>query len=271
DSSLLFFARGRLLGVLPANRQGDIVYSHQGLTFGGVVADDKLTIARTLAVFDALRCYLGERGVGSLIYKAVPHIYHRRPADEDLYALFRNGAGLIRRDVATAIDYSAPRIPSEARRWGLRYAAKQGLAFGESGAWPEYWDLLTSVLAERHAIRPVHSLSEIMLLRGRFPQAIRLFTALSPAGSLLAGVVIFETPTVAHAQYAAASAEGRAARALDGLYTFVIDFYRSSKRWFDFGISTDCDGRVLNMGLAQQKEEFGGSSVVYDVYRVSIK
>lgn len=270
DASLLFFEKERLLGVLPANRQDDTVCSHQGLTFGGVVAGDKLTASRMLAVFDALRQYLIEIGVRSLIYKVVPYIYHIRPAQEDLYALFRHGGKLIRRDISTTIDYSCPGISVHSRRKAGRAPERAGLSFGESGRWEEYWALLTLALKTRHGLRPVHSLPEICLLRDRFPQVIRLFTASSPTGAVVAGAVVFETHTVAHIQYGTVSEEGRAVRALDGLYAYLIDYYRASKRWFDFGISSESEGRVLNEGLAKQKEEFGASSVVYDTYRLSI-
>jgi lipid II:glycine glycyltransferase (peptidoglycan interpeptide bridge formation enzyme) len=120
-------------------------------------------------------------------------------------------------------------------------------------------------------LQPVHSIDEILLLHRRFPKAIRLFTAQVPAGPVLAGVVIFETATVAHAQYGAVSDEGRRIRALDALYMFLINYYRQSKRWFDFGISSEQDGRMLNPGLANQKEEFGGTGVAYDTYRMSVR
>jgi len=270
DASLLFFEKERLIGLLPANRVDDTIYSHQGLTFGGVVAADKLNASRMLSVFDALRHQLSEAGVRALVYKPVPHIYHRRPAEEDLYALFRHGAKLLRRDISTTIDYTSCAGSAHSRRKAGGKPGRSGLCFGESKRWEEYWALLTQVLVGRHGVRPVHSLAEIRLLRDRFPEAIRLFTALSPSGAVLAGVVIFETRTVAHAQYGAVSAEGRAVRALDGLYMFLIEYYQASKCWFDFGISSDRDGRVLIDGLAKQKEEFGGSSVVYDTYRLAI-
>lgn len=270
DASLLFFGKGRLFGVLPANRSGDTVYSHQGLTFGGVVAADRLNASRMLAVFDALQQHLRQLGVRSLVYKPVPHIYHRRPAEEDLYALFRHGAELIRRDISTTIDYASPGLTAHARRKGYGKAERAGLTYGESDRWAEYWELLTSVLAARHGIRPVHSLAEIRLLRERFPAAIRLFAAVSPTGTLLAGAVVFETATMAHVQYGSVSSEGRAVCALDGLYRFLIDSYRTSKRWFDFGISSEGEGRVLNEGLVTQKEEFGGSGTTYDTYRIPI-
>ena len=37
DHSLLFFYKNQLLSMLPANSSGDTLYSHQGLTFGGMI------------------------------------------------------------------------------------------------------------------------------------------------------------------------------------------------------------------------------------------
>jgi uncharacterized protein (DUF486 family) len=37
DYSLLIFEEDKLIAVLPANRVGETVYSHQGLTYGGLV------------------------------------------------------------------------------------------------------------------------------------------------------------------------------------------------------------------------------------------
>jgi len=270
DCSLLFFDKSHLIGVLPTNRHDDTVYSHQGLTFGGIVAGDRLGAERMLAVFDALRGHLAEAGVRSLVYKPVPHIYHRRPAEEDLYALFRHGAELVRRDISTTIDYGLPLNATLTRRASIRKAQAAGVELNKSDRWGDYWQLLTAALWARHGLRPVHSLAEISMLHRRFPSAIRLFTARAPGGPILAGVVIFETAAVAHAQYGAVSDEGRRVRALDALYMFLIDYYRPSKRWFDFGISSEQDGRVLNLGLANQKEEFGGTGVAYDTYRLSV-
>jgi hypothetical protein len=270
DASLLFFEKGRLLGMLPANRSDDTVYSHQGLTFGGVIAGDRLNASRMLSVFDALLRHLSETGVRSLVYKPVPHIYHRRPAEEDLYALFRHGAELVRRDISTTIQYGSSGGSSGPRRKAGGKPERSGVCCAESRRWEEFWALLTEVLMARHGVQPVHSLAEICLLRDRFPEAIRLFAAVSASGAVLAGVVIFETRTVAHAQYGGVSPEGRAVRALDGLYLYLIEYYRASKRWFDFGISSERDGQILIEGLARQKEEFGGSSVVYDTYRMPV-
>src|SRR5579862_8120217 len=104
DASLLFFDERDLLAVLPANRNGDQVVSHGGLTFGGVISRHNLGASAMLELFDALCGWLRGQGVKTLLYKPVPHIYHRMPAEEDLYALFRLGARLVRRDLSSTLD-----------------------------------------------------------------------------------------------------------------------------------------------------------------------
>src|SRR5438477_2063831 len=118
DCSLLFFEDERLRAIMPANRQADALISHGGLTFGGVLSDSRMNVELMLKVFDALKSYLRERGVGKVIYKAVPHIYHRLPSEEDLYCLYRHGAPLVRRDISSTIDMKV-RLPfTKGRKWG---------------------------------------------------------------------------------------------------------------------------------------------------------
>ena len=45
DCSLMVFDENKLVAVLPANRVEDIVYSHQGLTYGGLVYNEKIKLA----------------------------------------------------------------------------------------------------------------------------------------------------------------------------------------------------------------------------------
>src|SRR5947209_19917840 len=110
------------------------------------------------SVFDALESYRAGAGVRSLIYKPVRHIYHRRPAEEDLYALFRNGAELVRRDISAAIDYTSPAAATPVRRASVRKAQEANLDVAESDEWEAFWDLLTAVLWSQHSLKPVHSI-----------------------------------------------------------------------------------------------------------------
>ncbi len=268
DLSLMVFEDGALVALLPLNRAGDEVWSHQGLTFGGLVIEDP-GVARVLAILDACADHLRAEGVTQLGYKALPPIYAAAPAQDDLYWLFRRDAALVRRDVSVAIDYRARGPVSSRRVRGARKAMKAGLTFGRSQDWPGFWRVLEAVLAGRHGAAPVHSLAEIQRLAAGFPDEIALFVA-SARGEIQAGVVMFRSMHVAHAQYIAAGEAGRENGSLDGLFEHLIALHASTHRYFDFGISTTDQGRMLNEGLMRQKEEFGGGAVVHDIYRVTL-
>jgi microcystin degradation protein MlrC len=116
----------------------------------------------------------------------------------------------------------------------------------------------------------VHSLEELQRLAGLFPTAIRLFDARDAVGALLAAVLVFDTGDVAHTQYMVSSADGRKCGALDAIVAQLLRNDFASRRFFNFGISTEDDGRMLNAGLAYQKESFGGRAVVHDHYEFDV-
>jgi hypothetical protein len=268
DASLMVEAEGELVGLLPLNRSGAEVWSHQGLTFGGLIHGG-IGVQAAMEALDACCEALRAQGAATLVYKALPWIYARSPAEQDLYWLFRRGGVLVRRDVSAAIDYRARGRISSRRERGAKKAAKAGLAFAPSDDWSGYWRLLEAVLGERHGVRPVHSVEEIEMLAGRFPGRITLHLA-TFGDQVMAGVVMFCADHVAHAQYIAVGEAGREAGALDGLFDHLIGRYAQSHRYFDFGISTNDQGQVLNEGLMRQKEEFGASAVTHDVYRLAL-
>ena len=260
------------MAVLPANYKAEerTVYSHGGLTYGGLLLAERITVADTMQVMacatEWMRLTLGAK---EWIYKPIPHIYHRAPAEEDLYALFRQEATLVARGVSAAIAGGNTLPMQELRRRGVKKAAANNVTYEESDALPEFWGILEEVLAMRHDCKPVHTVAEMERLRVAFPDNIRLFVAKAD-GRVVAGTLIYETEQVAHAQYIATSAEGRSMGALDGLFCHLITEVFAEKRYFDFGISTEQGGRYLNEGLAFQKEGFGARAVVYDTYKVKI-
>ena len=270
DASLLVARRGKLVAVLPANRQGARVASHAGLSYGGLIVADTLGAQHSWELMQALQRYWRGHDVAELLYKTVPAIYHHLPCEEDRYALLRCGAQLVRRDALSVIGPTAAHWPPKRRRaitQATRHKPELGFAShqGADAPWHAFWPLLTQELQSRHATHPVHSAAEIALLAGRFPAEIGLHLA-SWEGRLVAGLALFETATVSHLQYMAADEQGRRCAALDLLLEQAIARAQASGKWFDFGHSNEDDGRVLNAGLAFYKESFGASTVVHDHY-----
>ena len=139
---------------------------------------------------------------------------------------------------------------------------------GPSEDWEGYWQLLSSLLDSRYGTRPVHTLEEMRLLQGRFPDNIRLYTA-TLDGELMAGVVMYLSQPVAHCQYIGASPQGKDIKALTLLFDHLIsEHQRLGYRYFDFGISNEDHGRYLNEGLVRQKSRLGGRGIVYNTFEV---
>ncbi|SEA52495.1 GNAT family N-acetyltransferase [Marinobacterium iners] len=270
DHSLMIHnSSEKLIALLPANRDGKAIYSHQGLTFGGFVVDEKVKTAEVLDIFAAVRDFLRADGFERLIYKCIPYIYHDKPSEEDRYALFINNANLIRRDVTSTIDLREKPRYSKGRKWSINKAKKEGVLVRESDDYDKFWELLEEVLQTNHSAKPVHTLNEIELLSGRFPNNIRLFLA-EKEGRVLSGALIYESKYVAHTQYLANSSEGRNVGGLDLTLDYLLTEYSKNKRYFDFGISCEQSGRYLNEGLIAQKEGFGARAVVHDFYELFI-
>jgi hypothetical protein len=270
DHSLMFLdADETLLAVMPANIKDEALSSHGGLTFGGIITDSRMKTQLMLELFESLKSYLQSVKIRQLVYKAIPHIYHQLPAEEDLYALYRVGAKLIRRDVSTTIDLDNKLSFSKGRKYEIKQAQKYGLEVKQSIAFDNFMSIEEKVLGSKYDSKPTHTAGELGMLAEKFPEAIKLFVAIRN-GEMLAGVVIYESPRVVHAQYIAASDEGKKVGALDLVLNYLISDYCSGKKYFDFGISTVNNGRELNLGLIENKQSFGGRAVVYDFYELEI-
>jgi hypothetical protein len=270
DASLMFHGAGkRLIALLPATIRDTTLYSHAGLTFGGIVSDEGMKAVMMLEVFDAMRAHLIERGLTRVVYKAVPHIYHKLPAEEDLYALYRHQAKMVRRDISSAILLKDKLQFSKGRKWAIKQALKNGLEVRRSDDFRSFMAIEEQVLEEKHNLRPVHSTEEIQVLAERFPENIKLFSAYGN-NTMLAGVLVYEGDTVAHAQYIAANDEGKQKGALDLILEYLINDYYRHKDYFDFGISTEDDGRYLNSGLIENKQSFGARAIVHDFYELAL-
>ena len=76
DNSLLFYENNRLLAVLPASIQGNELYSHAGLTFGGLLYPQKLGVTDILKIFESLISYMNTEGFTKINYKVIPYIFH---------------------------------------------------------------------------------------------------------------------------------------------------------------------------------------------------
>lgn len=269
DFSLMLYRGKDLIALLPVSRHDDSVISHGGLTYGGFITRPEITSIQMLALFESTAHYLRSQGIVNWYYKPVPYIYHNYPHAGEEYAIFRMGGERTACNLSSAIDLSEPLRYAQLRRRGINRALRQGVTVQRECDFAPFWHILERNLMERHGVEPVHTLQEISMLQERFPDNIELYTA-RLQGSVVAGCVVYNTGRVAHAQYISASPEGKACGALDYLFAHLIEQEYNTSRYFDFGISTEQNGMLLNSGLISQKEGFGARGVLYETYLITL-
>ena len=272
DHSLIFLSdKGKIVALLPANAAGETLYSHQGLTYGGMLVSMKSTAKEVIEAFRLLTDYAKEQDFKKIIYKPVPSLYHRYPCEEDLYALFyATHSALECRNISSVIDFRQPLTWSQNRRLGVNRAKRNGLYVKESDDFAAFWNILEDNLRERYNAAPVHSLAEITMLKTRFPDHIRLFMAYDSCHCPQAGTLIYDSNGVAHSQYISSTSVGKESHAVDLLFSEVIHHYAPTHRYFDLGTSNEQGGTYLNESLIHQKEGFGARAIIYDAWAITL-
>lgn len=270
DYSLLIFDdKDKLVAVLPANRVEDKVYSHQGLTYGGFIFNDKIILSKTLEVVKETLIYLNEKGIKAINLKLVPTIYHKIPSNEIDYILFLLEAKLYRRDTIAIVDLENKLPISRIRKRGIDKGIKKGLVVREVESFEDFWNkILIPNLQNKYEAKPVHSLEEIIYLKSKFPKLIKQYNVYHDT-EIVAGITVFEKERVIHPQYVSGNESfNNELGSLDFLYNHLINNVYASKKYFDFGISNENQGKNLNETLHYFKESFGARTINQDFYEV---
>lgn len=273
DYSLLVFdEKNHLKAILPANRVGDNLYSHQGLTYGGLVINASTLLFEVIQMSQVLLRFLYKQQILKLYLKIIPFIYNDIPSDEMEYISFLLHAKLYRRDAIAILDITNQIEKSRVRKRGIEKGLNNNLVIKEVDDFEIFWnELLIPNLKERYNVAPVHTLDEIRYLKLKFPTKIKQFNVYLDK-KVLGGVTIFETDNVIHPQYIAGNKDfNNLYGGLDFLYDYLINkVYRESK-YFDFGISNEKNGMQLNEKLHYWKESFGARTVVQNFYEIETK
>lgn len=271
DCSWMAFKGNRLLALLPANLTADgTLQSHGGLTYGGwILPPAHLNGADLLDIFtDACEVWRGQC-IRRLDYKPLPYLFAERPSQEDLYALFRLGAKVTEVNMSATIDLRNPGGLDQQQRRHLAKTRQLPVELTETDDIDSFMAMLAACLDERHGTRPVHTAEEMKLLAWRFPDNIRFFTA-NLDGRMEAGVCIYDTGRVAHAQYIATTPEGRRLNMLTPLFHWLITERYADRDYFDFGISNEDHGLYLNRGLLRQKCSYGATATAFMRYSLEL-
>ena len=271
DFSLLVFDKVKLVAVLPANRIENKVYSHQGLTYGGLVYASKLKIEKIETILDLLFDFFKSKRIEHFYLHPIPSFYLGQGNAAIDFFLMKRGAQLYRKEM-NMVAHLHQEIPiSKSKLKHFRRTEVLGLRVVEETNFQPFWEkILEPRLAEKYDTKPVHSLAEIQLLHQRFPKNIKQFSVYLE-DKIVAGITIFEFENGVKSQYGATSKKGEKYRALDFLFISLLDvFQKRGKHFFDMGIVNDSGEKGFHSGLLQQKEELGCTVWNQDFYKIKL-
>jgi len=277
DHSLILEKSGKVKALFPAvdvnsgNKRA--LVSHQGSSYGGIVAHENLSFRDSYDFVEAIIAYAHKSGFKRIQMTLPPAIYQRRVSNYLDFSLIKHGFSYKKRDVSSMLTIEATPAKnlerfSATHRTAVRKAMKQGVSVRETGDWSDFYDLLRDNLKIRHDVQPTHSLAELLKLRDLYPDRIRLFGAYWD-DQLIAGVVNFSVnEDVVLAFYISHKEAFQHLRAVNLLFYEIVSWcHANTFKYLDFGIFTvDMEP---NFGLGRFKENFGASGVFRDTFELN--
>ncbi len=266
DHSLMAFGNGKLKAVFPANENENILWSHQGLTYGGWVLSKRFSVIELQALFNELEDYACRNSFIRIEYKHKPFVFERHGNDSDSWILWNNGYELWRRDLSFYFDFKNHSGFARDKRYRFNKSTRNNLRLDLEGDVHKFMELVNTNLGSKYKTVAVHTAEEVLLLQKRFPENCQTLCVYQDK-KFLGGAWLFIDNEFIHTQYFHFNNEGRDLCAAEFLVGYMIENYGTAKRYFSFGTSTEQDGKVLNEGLASFKEGFGAAGFCHDFYR----
>ncbi|MBN8693338.1 MAG: GNAT family N-acetyltransferase [Bacteroidetes bacterium] len=256
DVSVLLYDEDALVGIFPANRKENTVFSHQGLTYGGLVLNERRNVKKLIEYYHSVFSYFSLLGVTEIVYKPVPSYLCKTVNDLEHFVLNILNAQVSKVDTAFVIDYKNEIKFQERRRRSVKKGEKVNTEIKSDNDFAAYWNhILVPNLRDKFGSAPVHSLEEITLLHARFPEQIKQVNAYIN-NEIVAGVTLFEFNGCVHCQYISSNDYGRDSGAIDLLFNNLIHLYQKDKLFFGLGTANN-NGNDINIGLCEWKEGWG--------------
>lgn len=270
DHSVLIYHKNKLTAIFPANEVRKTIYSHQGLSYGGLILPVNIKALWVMHIFYYLLKYYYEQGYEMLVYKAVPKFYFNHFDQSEEFVLHYLNARKYRSDINSVIPLKMQPDFQERKKRAIKKTEARKVEIRKNDAVSSFWNqLLIPNLQKAHQTTPVHSVYEIQRLQERFPNNINHYLMYLD-NRLVAGTTLFRYGDVAHCQYIAANEEGKESGALNYLFHQLVYQELAHLHYLSLGISTEPEGQVLNKGLLEWKEGFTTHTYTHDFYKLNM-
>ena len=268
DASLVFVKNNKIIAVFPAAEKDNCLLSHPGSSFGGVVFSS-ISIKDILVIIDKITNFACMKKFDAIEMILVPAMFFSKLNEVVEFALFFREFLPIAMECGTYVSVKNSKMMYN-RFQRSRKAHEKGVIVRESDDWEDYWIILRKNLL-RHKTVPTHSFEEIVKLRELFPEHIKLFGSYYDEKLIAGTVLFFANSLVVDAFYISQDYDYNSLHPVDVLISTVIKWASDKFEYLNFGISTERRGRIVNLGLSEFKEGFGGGEFVRRIYRKELR
>ena len=270
DFSLLVFEVDVLIAVLPAHVANNTLYSHQGLTYGGVFVKKGTTAMALDMVFKKIVAFAQKKSITTMVIKQMPIFYNAVQDNVWKFLFEKYRVQSICQQKVLSVDYANFSL-HKTKLKHYKKALKAGLYIKQDTKFSLFWErVLIPRLRQKHNAKPVHTLQEIEYLHKLFPQQIFQFNAYLH-DEILAGITIFDKGAVVKSQYGATTDLGEKLFAMDFLFVHLIEHYKTiGKQYFSMGTVTEKNALGYNPGLLRQKIELGCTEYPFHYFQIHI-
>ena len=285
DCSIMVYLNEKLVAVCPACEifeDGEkVFFSHKGSTYGGLVlCREVYKTQKLLELMENVEEYVKEQGYDRIVFKPTMNLLSAPSMDLMEYCFYYRDYTEYK-EINTYINYrnydtEVLNNLSKMKQRIIKKCIKNEMSFYELQEESEieaFHEILSKNLMKFEK-KPVHTVEELLELKTeRFPEEIHFF-GVRDEEKLVAGTMVFEfaEKKCAHTQYLAADLDYNKLSPMSFVYYKVAEYYM--KKGYDtlsWGISTEDMGRYINMGLTNNKEEFGSEHGLIKIYEKSIK
>lgn len=278
---LLFYKKSNLIGVLPLaifKENGlKIAKSPYGASVGGIVhkivkIDDALEIAKLLTD------YLKKIKIARLYYTLPPFIYYKQIGHEIEFALMKQGAKIINRDLTSVISVAGKNIEEifqtsfeKRARTAVRKAQKLNIQIKWADHLQNLEDFYRVILESKAKFKtkPTHTLEELRRIEQLCPGALKMILAYYQDRLVAGEIYLICNEQTIDSHYSCLKEKFAYLNSVNLLkYEFLKWAIKNNFKYVDYGTSSS--QMEPQLGIFTFKESFGAVGIFRDTYQLDL-
>jgi hypothetical protein len=255
DESILIYKKKKLVALFPAIEFENRIISHRGSTYGGLVVGIKNRLNDSLKMWENIIKYYNK----TIEFRKSEYIFDLYPSEEVIFSAKKLGFKEVNEELSTCLDLNNIKL-TKGRKWALTKCKNLKIVFDDKD-YKSYYKILKNNLI-KHNSTPTHSLEEMIKLKSLLPNNYFLVTIYLD-DKMIAGIwLVLANSKTAHTFYIAQNYDYTEFQPLSCIVKNIIEFLKERNfKYLNFGISTENGGKIINKGLFEFKESFGGFGV----------